>query len=150
MKQPIEKLRLMLADDDLDDCEMFQLALEEVGANVTLDIFHDGKSLIEFLRNTGSDIPDIVFLDLNMPILNGLEALREIRSDEQLRELSIAIYSTSNTDKDIEETLASGANIYITKPTSFRSLKEVISKVLKINWQYHSSRLDRNNYCLVI
>ena len=148
MKQA-EKFRLVLADDDPDDCEIFNAALEKVSSNFSLDIFHNGKTLMEYLRDV-EELPHLVFLDLNMPLLNGFEALREIRSNERLRNLSVAIYSTSTNEKDIEETLVSGANIYIAKPTSFTKLQEVLERILEINWQYHSARLSKDTYFMTI
>ncbi|MCY1496265.1 hypothetical protein D9M68_301950 [compost metagenome] len=82
--------------------------------------------------------------------MGGLETLREIRKNERYKLLSVVIYSTSSSEKDIEETLVAGANIYITKPTNFRVLKDTLTKVMKMNWQYRASELDKNNFVLVI
>lgn len=90
--------------------------------------------------------PNLLFLDLNMPVKNGMQCLREIRQNLAFNDLAIAIYSTSSTEQDIEDTFIYGANIYINKPSSFAKLKEVIEKVLQINWQYHTSNMNRNTF----
>ena len=75
-----------------------------------------------------------------------MQCLQEIRQNNVLKDLIIAIYSTSSSEQDIEETFVNGANIYINKPASFGKLKEVIEKVLQINWQYHTSNMNRNTF----
>jgi len=77
-----------------------------------------------------------------------MQCLQEIRANEKLKELCVAIYSTSSSEEDIENTFVNGANVYINKPNSFSALKKVIAKVLKINWQYHTSALNRDNFLL--
>jgi CheY-like chemotaxis protein len=94
--------------------------------------------------------PHILFLDLNMPGLSGFDCLKLIRGNPNLKDLSVAIYSTSNSEKDIEETLSGGANIYIHKPNEFERLKDIIKHVLKINWQYQTSGLNRESFFLSI
>jgi CheY-like chemotaxis protein len=86
-------------------------------------------------------MPHILFLDLNMPYMSGFECLKVIRADVRFKDVSIAIYSTSSSEKDIEETFVEGANIYIKKPNDFAKLKKV-KDVLNINWQFHSSGLN--------
>ncbi|MNX88688.1 Chemotaxis protein CheY [compost metagenome] len=83
-----------------------------------------------------------------MPIMGGLETLREIRKNQRYKSLSVAIYSTSSSEKDIEETLVSGANIYITKPSNFQCLKDAISKIMKM--QFHISELNRDTFVFVV
>jgi CheY-like chemotaxis protein len=95
-------------------------------------------------------LPEIVFLDLNMPIKNGMQCLHEIRNHPKLNDLLVAIYSTSSSETDIEATFVNGANIYINKPNSFGELKQAIERVLQLNWQYHTSALNRDNFLLRI
>jgi DNA-binding response OmpR family regulator len=105
---------------------------------------------MDFLVLPNILLPQVVFLDLNMPIKSGMQSLKEIRSHKKLDSLSVAIYSTSSSERDIEETFINGANIYINKPNNFSKLKEAIEKVLQINWQYHTSNLDKSNFLLRI
>ena len=79
-----------------------------------------------------------------------MECLKEIRSNHKLKDISIAIYSTSGLEKDIEESFIKGANIYIKKPNDFVELKNTLAKVININWQYHTSGLNKENFLLNI
>ena len=139
-------LRIFLADDDEDDRTFFTEVIAELKMTNQLTLFEDGKDLMEYLLNQDSNLPHILFLDLNMPYKNGLECLKEIRAINRFNDISIAIYSTSSSDKDIENTFVEGANIYIKKPNDFSELKRVVKEVLHMNWQFHTSGLNKETF----
>ncbi len=146
----LNTLNIALADDDEDDRFLFKDAIEEIKIKTKLSLFSDGKELMDYLSLPNVILPEVVFLDLNMPIKNGMQCLKEIRANPKLIDLSVAIYSTSSSEKDIEDTFVYGANIYINKPNTFKELKTVIEKVLQLNWQYQTSALNRDNFLLRI
>lgn len=150
MKVNTEPMYIALADDDEDDRFFFQSAIDEMEFNSKLSLFKNGRELMDYLNQLDVVKPHILFLDLNMPGLSGFDCLKLIRNNPNLRDLSVAIYSTSNSEKDIEETLSEGANIYIHKPNEFERLKQIIKHVLKINWQYQTSGLNRESFFLSI
>lgn len=139
---------IILADDDEDDRLFFTDAFSELKINTKVATFKDGVELMNYLNNPDSILPNILFLDLNMPKKNGIECLHEIKSDDRFKDIAIAIYSTSSSEEDIEETFVCGANIYIKKPSDFNTLKKVLSDVVTINWQYHTSGLNKDNFLL--
>ncbi len=143
-------LHILLADDDEDDRLIFKDAINEVKVKTKVTMVNDGVQLMEYLQETEDELPHIVFLDLNMPRKGGIECLKEIRTDAKLKDLSIAIYSTSASEEDIEDTFIKGANIYIKKPNDFTTLVKVLSEVITINWQYHTSDLNKENFLLSI
>lgn len=147
---PLNTLNIALADDDDDDRLLFKEAMDEIKIKTKLSLFNNGKELMDYLILPNVILPEIVFLDLNMPVKNGMQCLNEIRNHPKLRDLLVAIYSTSSSEADIEETFVNGANIYINKPNSFGALKQAIDKVLQLNWQYHTSALNRDNFLLRI
>lgn len=141
-------LHIMLADDDEDDRLFFKEAFEEVKINYRISAFNDGEQLMEHLYETSNPLPDIIFLDLNMPRKSGIECLKEIRANERLKKISVAIYSTSSSEQDIEDTFVSGANVYIKKPNDFNMLKKILSDVVHINWQYITDGLNKDSFIL--
>ena len=145
-----DALHILLAEDDDDDRLFFKDAIEEIKVKTVVTMVNDGVELMEYLHNPNIHLPHLVFLDLNMPRKNGMQCLKEIRSNHKLKELSIAVYSTSALEKDIEETFINGANIYIKKPNDFEVLKNILAKVITINWQYHTSGLNKENFLLNI
>ena len=140
--------RIILADDDEDDRMFFKDAFDELKMNTTVQTAKHGKELLECLSEETTLLPNIIFLDLNMPIMNGIECLKVIKKNKKWKDIVIAIYSTSSSEKDIEDTFVLGANIYIKKPSDFNSLKKVLSDVVTINWQYHTNGLNKENFLL--
>ena len=143
-----EPIYVLLADDDEDDRLFFSDAIKELKMNTIVNVVKDGQELINHLTQKDAILPHVLFLDLNMPIKTGLECLREIKNIDRLKNIAIAIYSTSASEKDIEETFVKGANVYIKKPSNFLSLKKVLSEVITINWQYQTSGLNKDNFLL--
>lgn len=143
-----DSILITLADDDEDDRLFFTDAFEELKINTIVNTVNNGKELLNFLNHPETVLPHIIFLDLNMPILNGVDCLKEIKLNDKFKDIAVAIYSTSSSDQDVEDTFVLGANIYIKKPSSFDDLKKILSDVVIINWQYHTSGLNKDNFLL--
>ena len=143
-----EYIHIILADDDEDDRMFFTDAFDELKINTKVQTFINGLELMNYLNEDTSVLPNVLFLDLNMPKKNGIECLLEIKENERFKDIAIAIYSTSSSEEHIEETFVNGANIYIKKPNNFATLKKVLSDVVTLNWQYHTSGLNKDNFLL--
>ncbi|MBB1193688.1 response regulator [Flavobacterium sp. SOK18b] len=141
-------INICLADDDEDDRLFFTDAFDELKINTKVSTFNDGVELMDFLHHPDSILPNVLFLDLNMPKKNGQECLLEIKKDEKFSDIAVAIYSTSSSEEDIELTFINGANIYIKKPNDFERLKKILSEVVTLNWQYHTSGLNKDNFLM--
>ncbi len=124
---------VLLADDDQDDRQLFQEVLAEIDGNIKLQIVEDGMQLMEILHHPAGVLPDVLFLDLNMPGKNGKECLLEINNNKRLKNLPVIIYSTSGNAKDIEDTYGIGAHRYIRKPNTFSGQISVIQKVFSLD-----------------
>ena len=143
-----EYIHIILADDDEDDRLFFTDAFNELKMSTKVQTYNDGVALMEYLNKDEAILPNVLFLDLNMPRKNGIECLQEIKSNDKFKDIAIAIYSTSSSEEHIEETFVLGANVYIKKPNDFNTLKKVLSDVITINWQYHTSGLNKDNFLL--
>lgn len=141
---------ITLADDDEDDRLFFTDAFDELKINTVVNTVNNGVQLMDFLNNPESVLPNIIFLDLNMPIKSGIDCLKEIKQNDKFKDIAIAIYSTSSSDEDVENTFVLGANIYIKKPSDFNTLKKVLNEVVTLNWQYHTSGLNKEIFLLRI
>ena len=139
---------VLLADDDKDDREDFTDAFKSLKLSIELQVVNNGIELMKYLNEPSAVIPHILFLDLNMPKKSGLECLLELRKIERLKNLTVVIYSTSSSEKDMEDTFVNGANVYMKKPAHLTVLKKLLSHVLTINWQYHTSGLNRDNFLM--
>lgn len=141
-------INIILADDDEDDRLFFTDAFDELKITTKVKTFKDGVYLMDYLNENNSDLPNILFLDLNMPRKSGIECLKEIKQNQRFNNVVIAIYSTSASEEDIENTFIMGANIYIKKPSNFKTLKNVLSEVVTRNWQYQTNGLNKDNFLL--
>ena len=141
-------INIALADDDEDDRLFFTDAFDELKIQTRVTTYNDGVYLMDYLNSEDALLPNVLFLDLNMPRKTGMECLKEIKANPKFNDIAIAIYSTSASEEDIENTFIQGANIYIKKPDSFKKLKKALSEVVTINWQYHTSGLNKDNFLL--
>lgn len=117
----INGLDILIVDDDLDDCQLLQEALKE-NMIVNKVIFkHDGEELLDYLKHCYR-LPGLILLDLNMPRKSGREALNEIKVDPLLRSIPVIVLTTSNAIEDVKHSYESGANAFISKPSSFSDL----------------------------
>jgi CheY-like chemotaxis protein len=129
---------ILMADDDDDDFLLTQKALKQSKLLNTLHRVQDGEELLEYLRREGeySDKdncprPGVILLDLNMPRKDGREALKEIKSDEKLRDIPIVVFTTSKAEEDIYKSYQLGVNSFITKPVTFDGLIQVMQTLGK-------------------
>ena len=141
-------LHILLADDDESDRFLFREAFSELSIKTLVHTVNDGVQLMEYLAQADTPLPHLLFLDLNMPRKNGLECLREIRMDEKLKNISIAIYSTSSSERDMDEAFRNGANIYIKKPSDFSELKQILDKAVMTAYLYEEPPFNRANFLL--
>tara|TARA_R110002072_G_scaffold216381_1_gene373761 strand:+ start:164 stop:610 length:447 start_codon:yes stop_codon:yes gene_type:complete len=141
-------INVVLADDDEDDRLFFTEAFEELKINTRVSTFNDGVFLMDYFNSKDAILPEVLFLDLNMPRKSGLDCLKELRANQKFKDIAIAIYSTSSSEEDVENTFVLGANIYIKKPSDFKSLKKVLADVVTLNWQYHTNGLNKDNFLL--
>jgi len=143
-------LRILLADDDESDRLLFKEAFAELEIKTTVHTVNNGMQLMDYLTAKDALVPDLIFLDLNMPRKSGLECLKEIRSNEKFKAVPIAIYSTSASEKDIRETFLKGANVYIKKPSDFGTLKQVLAKAVTTTYLYKEPPFTIENFLLKI
>ncbi|MET1076414.1 MAG: response regulator [Pseudomonas sp.] len=122
-------LPVLVADDDLDDCLLIQEAFRETRASTPLHFVHNGVELLDYLKRRAPYTdsrryprPGLILLDLNMPLMDGREALTAIKSDPELRMMPVVVLTTSAAQEDIRRCYASGVNAFVSKPTSFSEL----------------------------
>lgn len=126
---------IFLADDDAEDREIFEEALSQVHAEATLTLAENGVRLMDLLNIPPQPLPDVIFLDLNMPGKSGYDCIAEIRANALMNSFPVVIFTTSSQQQDIDQMYSLGADYYVSKPSNFNTLKEVIRKVLHIDWK---------------
>lgn len=127
-----QDISILLADDDKADCLLFQEALEELPVTAQLTIVYNGEELLDELANSESKLPDVLFLDLNMPRKNGFAALGAIKRDAKLQRLPVVIFSTTSELEAVKQVFKDAAHYYICKPDNFSDLKKMIYEALML------------------
>jgi CheY-like chemotaxis protein len=125
--------KILLAEDDVEDIEFFTGIMSEISPDIKIIVAKNGNELISLLESE-KQLPDFIFLDLNMPIKTGFECLKEIRSSEKWNDIKIVVLSTSSHQEKIKETYKMGADLYLQKPNSYGTFKEILSKCLQMDW----------------
>jgi CheY-like chemotaxis protein len=141
---------IFLADDDEDDCMLFRDALNEVCTGSQLTVAANGVALMDILDLPPVPLPDVIFLDLNMPLKNGFQCLEEIKQDEKLKKLPVVIFSTTMQQEAVNKTYRDGANFYICKPSNYGQLKRTLEKVLAINWMQEIKQISKEQFVISV
>lgn len=106
----------------------------------------DGQQLMQLLNDDKTQLPAIIFLDLNMPRMTGFECLQEIRKSSKLNQIPVVIFSTTSQTQAIDKVYEQGANYYIRKPNTFAMLKEVIERMLEIDWNNNNAHPAKEDF----
>jgi CheY-like chemotaxis protein len=133
-KQVLHK-RLFIIDDDVEDQEIFMEAVKEVYPTIQCFTSTNGEEALDELEKNESVLPDLIFLDLNMPKLNGKQILREIKNRSTLSTIPVIMYSTSFAPRDIEEISQLGAAFHLLKPSRFDDLCHALAEILSRRWR---------------
>ena len=118
---------ILLADDDLDDASIFCEALRSIDPKIICYCATDGVEALELLDNL--ERPNIIFLDINMPRMNGWEFLQRIKCTDEFKEIPVLVYSTSTQMRDVNTALDLGALCFFAKPDRFSDLKNILEVV---------------------
>jgi DNA-binding NtrC family response regulator len=142
-----EQLNVLLADDDADDRFFFEDALKLTPISSELNTVEDGDKLMKYLDANLNQLPDVLFLDLNMPKKNGTECLQEIKSSQTLKNLPVIIYSTSMHEDTADDLYKKGAHYYF-KKASLSELETTLHTLLTLMKDKKLTRPSRNDFIL--
>ncbi len=132
-----DRQTILLVEDNTNEQLLTNRAIEHIGIDCTIITVKDGKEAIDYLLGRGSftgrdvtDMPKIILMDLKMPTIDGLEALKQIRAQKQLKLLPVVVLTSSSEESDIINSYKNGASSYIRKPVDFDHFKEMISQIV--------------------
>jgi len=128
-----KEITILLVEDNEGDIVLTVEALKEAKITNKVVVVRDGEEALSYLHREGRfeniDLPDIIFLDINLPRIDGKEVLSRIKNDDKLKFIPVVILTTSDSDKDIMDSYANHANCYITKPVDFHKFIQVINMI---------------------
>lgn len=122
--------RFLLTDDDKDDRDLFSEALSSIDPGIVYHWAEDGKQALRMLDSKTIEKPDIIFLDINMPVMNGWELLDKLKQNSAYKDVPVIMYTTSSEERDRKTAMDLGALCFITKPDNFKSIKSILQVVI--------------------
>lgn len=134
---------IILAEDDVDDQNIFQLALQEIDTTIQTQFVFNGKELMSLLERHQ---PDLLFLDLDMPYKNGLECLIEMKNDPALEAIPVIVFSSTTKPSNIQAAYEMGAHLFFIKPPIYSDYLSSIKAILKLDWK--NPQAVREQYCV--
>jgi CheY-like chemotaxis protein len=138
---------VLLAEDDVDDVLIFRLALNKIPIVISLRHAKDGDTLFELLSQR---IPDIIFLDINMPCKDGVSCIGEIRRHSEYNNIPVIMYTSHRGARHIDECYSNGANFYILKGSTIAELAEKLKKIFSIDWKNYAYYPPKSEFVLGI
>lgn len=144
----MEGKMILLADDDTDDAEMFCEALAEIDESIVCHCSENGSGVLNMLKDQ-EKTPKVVFLDLNMPIMNGWECLKQLKQEERYKDIPVIMISTSSHKNDMDTAANLGAVCYFVKPNTFKDLKQALGLItsnLENGLKETLPNLEKNKY----
>jgi CheY-like chemotaxis protein len=146
----LKHLTILLADDDTDDCVFFKQALGSFPISTSLTVVYDGEQLMQLLSNKTNELPNVLFLDINMPRKNGFECLLEIKLSKKLKLLPVIMFSTSFEQEVVNVLYENGAQYFIRKPSEFSQFKKIIQQSLTLIAQGNISQPTKEKFVLTV
>ncbi len=146
----LKHLNILLADDDPDDCLFFKEALNGSVFTTHLTIVTDGEHLMEILLGDINSLPDVLFLDLNMPRKNGFECLSEIKLSNKLKSLPVIVLSTSLEQEVVNLLYQNGAKYFIRKPAEFSQFKKIIQHTITLMANVDQTKPTKENFVITL
>lgn len=122
--------QVMLIDDDRDDAELFKEVLSEINSSIDFVYYQDSKAALKQLLDNQDNLPELIFLDINMPVVNGWQCLTEFKRSEHLKDIAVIMFTTSSQSREKEIAKELGAQGFITKPNDYETLKRLLSSVI--------------------
>ncbi len=129
------KYDILLVEDNQDDILLTELGLKESGLNANLIILNNGKTAIQYLQCILKDkkqFPDLILLDINLPVMNGFEALKEIKSIKEMKDIPVVIFTSSDSQADMRYGYENGADLYMRKPNNLNGFKRSMLQAIQL------------------
>lgn len=137
-------INIILAEDDIDDQNIFQIALQEIDSSIQTQFVSNGKELLKLLESAKT--PDLIFLDLEMPYKNGLECLLAIKDDPLLEKIPVVVFSSTTKPSNIQTAYEMGAHLFFIKPPIYSDYLSSLKAIFNLNW--NEPEMVREQYCV--
>ena len=141
---PNAVLNILLVEDDMDDIQSFNEAIQKLDFISEITVVSTCDHL--FAQLEAGKVFDLIFMDINLPLVNGKECLRKIKIAEKFRDIPIVMFTGSSSDTDVQDAYENGAHYHVVKPYAHINYVESLKIVLKENWKEKPARPPKENF----
>lgn len=145
-----ECLNVMLMDHDEGNHIFFKNIFQDLKIRIKTRVFFTGHDMMNYLKSEKAIIPELLFMNFDVPEKNVLDCLTEIRACCKLSQMTVAVYSSNLSSDGEEEIFIKGANVLMKKPDNYKNLKKALTEIVTVNWQYHTSGLNKDNFIMKV
>lgn len=145
-----EYLNVIVADHEEGNLVCFKDILKDLKIDVKIQMFWNGRELMEYLNNENNIVPEVLFMASNLAEKNGIKCLEEIKSDLRFSNMVNIVYSDHFSDQEMDEVFVKGANVCLRRPNEYKAFKKVLTEVITVNWQYYTSGMNKDNFIMKV
>ncbi|KMQ60484.1 transcriptional regulator [Chryseobacterium sp. BLS98] len=145
-----EYLNVIAVNNDEGNIIFFKNIFKDLKIGVKSQCFSDGEGLMKYLKSCGAIIPEVIFIRYDIPGKSSMDCLKEIKADPKFSSIVTVVYAHEISEIEIEEVFVDGANVFMRQPETYEGLKKAITEIITINWQYHSSGLNIDNFIMKV
>ncbi len=139
-------MKILLVDDNEDEKQEFAEAIEKLGLDIEMLYARDAKELFDYLEKETNI--NLIFLDINLPVMDGKKCLKELKSNEKYNHIPVLVYTVSQSIEDIEEVFQGGAHYYAVKPYARVNFMETLKLIFGIDWTVEQSIPPREQFVI--
>lgn len=145
-----EYLNVALTDHDEGNHVFFSTIFQDLKIDIRFHVFFSEADFILHLSRKGTPVPDVLFMNYDMPENNVMECLERIKSDSRCSAMTVAVYSDRASSSQEEEIFVRGANIFMRKPALYHDLKKSVTEIMAVSWQYHTCGLNKDFFIMKV
>jgi CheY-like chemotaxis protein len=145
-----EYLNVIVVEEDEGNQVFFKNIFKDLKIKTNVLFFSNGKEVIDYLMKKDILIPEILFMNYDIPEKSNLEYVDVIKQDFRCNKMTTVLYSEQLSDEEIEEFFIKGINVFMKKPDNYTNMKKAVSEIITINWQYDTSGLNKENFIMKV
>ncbi len=145
-----EYLNVVLKDHNAGNHIFFSTIFRDLKIDIKFQAFSSEADLMQYLNRKSAPVPDVLFMNYDMPENDALDCLDEIKSNERYSTMTVAVYSEQVSSAEEEEIFVRGANVFMRKPALYQDLRKRVNEIMAVSWQYHTCGLNKDNFIMKV
>jgi response regulator RpfG family c-di-GMP phosphodiesterase len=145
-----EYLNVIVVEEDEGTQIFFRNIFADLKIKTKVIFFSDGKEGVDYLMSEDASVPEILFMNYNIPEKKSLELIDQVKENFRYNKMTTVLYSECLSEQEIEEIFVKGINVFMKKPDNYNNLKKAVSEIITVNWLYYTSGLNKENFIMKV